>query len=112
MKKKYLKYIIIGAIIVLSTVGIYLVKVSSKSNEVYSSNIETTVIDDSSQKIYINGIIEPIENKNIYLDQSKGKVDTVSVSNGQTVNAGDLLFTYKNDTITSQVEEIRTNFNL
>ncbi len=50
MKKKYLKYIIIGAIIVLSTVGIYLVKVSSKSNEVYSSNIETTVIDDSSQK--------------------------------------------------------------
>lgn len=106
MKKKYLKYIIIGAIIVLSTVGIYLVKVSSKSNEVYSSNIETTVIDDSSQKIYINGIIEPIENKNIYLDQSKGKVDTVSVSNGQTVNAGDLLFTYKNDTITSQVEEI------
>lgn len=111
MKKKYLKYVIIAAIIVVSTVGIYLVKVSSQSNEVYSSNIETTVIDDSSKKIYINGIIEPIENKNIYLDQSKGKVDTVSVSNGQTVNAGDLLFTYKNDTITSQVEEINSQIS-
>lgn len=105
MKKKYLKYVVIGAIILVSTVAIYLVKVTSDNSQVKSSSIETTKIGDSSQKIYINGIIQPIENKNIYLDVSKGKVDTVSVTDGQTVNAGDVLFTYKNDTITSQIEE-------
>ena len=105
MKKKYLKYVVIGAIILVSTVAIYLVKVTSDNSQVKSSSIETTKIGDSSQKIYINGIIQPIENKNIYLDVSKGKVDTVSVTDGQAVNVGDVLFTYKNDTITSQIEE-------
>ncbi|MCI7442650.1 MAG: efflux RND transporter periplasmic adaptor subunit, partial [Clostridium sp.] len=105
MKKKYLKYVVIGAIILVSTVAIYLVKATSDNSQVKSSSIETTMVGDSSQKIYINGMIEPIENKNIYLDTSKGKVDTVSVTDGQAVNAGDVLFTYKNDTITSQIEE-------
>ncbi|MDY4077397.1 MAG: efflux RND transporter periplasmic adaptor subunit [Clostridium sp.] len=106
MKKKYLKYVVIGAIILVSTVAIYLVKATSDNSQVNSSSIETTMIGDSSQKIYINGIIQPIENKNIYLDASKGKVDTVSVTDGQSVTAGDVLFTYKNDTITSQIEEL------
>lgn len=105
MKKNYLKYVVIGAIILVSTVSIYLVKAASDNSQVKSSSIETTMVGDSSQKIYINGIIQPIENKNIYLDASKGKVDTVSVTDGQAVNAGDVLFTYKNDTITSQIEE-------
>lgn len=105
MKKKYLKYVVIGAIILVSTVAIYLVKATSDNSQVNSSSIETTIIGDSSQKIYINGMIEPIENKNIYLDVSKGKVDTVSVTDGQAVNVGDVLFTYKNDTITSQIED-------
>ena len=105
MKKKYLKYVVIGAIILVSTVAIYLVKATSDNSQVNSSSIETTIIGDSLQKIYINGIIQPIENKNIYLDVSKGKVDTVSVTDGQAVNVGDVLFTYKNDTITSQIED-------
>lgn len=105
MKKKYLKYVVIGAIILVSTVSIYLVKAASDNSQVKSSSIETTMVGDSSQKIYINGMIEPIENKNIYLDASKGKVDTVSVTDGQAVNVGDVLFTYKNDTITSQIED-------
>lgn len=107
MKKKYLKYVVIGAIILVSTVSICLVKATSDNSQgkSSSSSIETTKIGDSSQKIYINGIIQPIENKNIYLDTSKGKVDTISVTDGQAVNAGDVLFTYKNDTITSQIEE-------
>lgn len=108
MKKKYLKYVIIGAIILVSTVAIYLVKITSDNSQGKSSSIssiETTIIGNSSKKIYINGVIQPIENKNIYLDASKGKVDTVSVTDGQAVNAGDVLFTYKNDTITSQIED-------
>lgn len=105
MKKKYLKYVVIGAIILVSTAAIYLVKVANDNTKENSSAIETTMVNDSSQKIYINGIIQPIENKNIYLDTSKGKVDTVSVTDGQAVNVGDVLFSYKNDTITSQIEE-------
>lgn len=106
MKKKYLKFVIIGAVIILSTVAICLVKAnvttSQKSNNVA---IETTIINDSSDKVYVNGVVKSVENKNISLDANKGKVDSVAVTDGQAVNSGDVLFTYKNDTITSQIEE-------
>lgn len=106
MKKKYLKFVIIGAVIILSTVAICLVKAnvttSQKSNNVA---IETTIINDSSDKVYVNGVVKSVENKNISLDATKGKVDSVAVTDGQAVNSGDVLFTYKNDTITSQIEE-------
>ena len=106
MKKKYLKFIIIGVVIVFSTVAICLVKAnvtkSQKSNEVA---IETTIISNSSDKVYVNGVVKCVESKNILLDATKGKVDSIAVEDGQAVNAGDVLFTYKNDTITSQIEE-------
>lgn len=105
MQKKYLRIVIIAAIIVVSTIGIYLINAfSKKPEENVVSEIKTTTIK-GPKKIYVNGVVEAVESKNIYLNAEKGKVDTVSVTDGQTVSKGDVLFSYKNETITSQIDE-------
>jgi HlyD family secretion protein len=45
--------------------------------------------------------------ENIYLDETKGNVNKVSVINGQTVTKGDALFTYKSDEISNQIDEAK-----
>lgn len=105
MQKKYLRIVIIAAIIVVSTIGIYLINAfSKKPEENVVSEIKTTTIK-GPKKIYVNGVVEAVESKNIYLNAEKGKVDTVSVTDGQSVSKGDVLFSYKNETITSQIDE-------
>ena len=105
MQKKYLRIVIIAAIIVISTVGIYLINAfSKKPEENVVSEIKTTTIK-GPKKIYVNGVVEAVESKNIYLNAEKGKVDTVSVTDGQSVSKGDVLFSYKNETIVTQINE-------
>ena len=105
MQKKYLRIVIIAAIIIVSTIGIYLINAFSKEpEENVVSEIKTTTIK-GPKKIYVNGVVEAVESKNIYLNAEKGKVDTVSVTDGQSVSKGDVLFSYKNETITSQIDE-------
>lgn len=60
----------------------------------------------SNEKVFINGTIVPLEREVIYLDPTKGEVETLSVENGQTVSKGDTLFTYKNEQITEQIAQI------
>lgn len=105
MQKKYLRIVIIAAIIIVSTIGIYLINAFSKEpEENVVSEIKTTTIK-GPKKIYVNGVVEAVESKNIYLNAEKGKIDTVSVTDGQSVSKGDVLFSYKNETITSQIDE-------
>lgn len=105
MQKKYLRIVIIAAIIVISTVGIYLINAfSKKPEENVVSEIKTTTIK-GPKKIYVNGVVEAVESKNIYLNAEKGKIDTVSVTDGQSVSKGDVLFSYKNETIVTQINE-------
>ena len=86
MQKKYLRIVIIAAIIVISTVGIYLINAfSKKPEENVVSEIKTTTIK-GPKKIYVNGVVEAVESKNIYLNASKGQIDTVSVTDGQSVS--------------------------
>ena len=60
----------------------------------------------SNEKVFINGTIVPMERDVIYLDPTKGEVETLSVENGQTVSKGDTLFTYKNEQITEQIAQL------
>jgi HlyD family secretion protein len=59
-----------------------------------------------AEKIFINGLIEPIESAEIYTDPSKGSVSNTYVTNGQIVQKGDLLFEYSNSSITEQIEQL------
>lgn len=109
MKKKN---IIISAIIIV-VVAIILVsvsKISHKGDKESNVSLETTKID-ISDKIYINGEVKAVDSTNIYLDNTKGVVESVAVTDGQEVQVGDLLFTYKNDTVTSQIEELNSQLS-
>lgn len=112
MKKKN---IIISAIIIV-VVAIILVSVSKISHKGdngskgANASLKTTKID-ASEKIYINGEVKAVESTNIYLDSTKGVVESVAVTDGQEVQVGDLLFTYKNDTVTSQIEELNSQIS-
>lgn len=111
MQKKYIRIIIIVAIIVVSTIGFCLINAfSNNSKEDGSDKIKFTTVK-GPKKIYVNGTVEAVESKNIYLNAEKGKIDTVSVNDGQTVSKGDVLFSYKNETITSQIDEYNNEVN-
>ena len=102
MKKKYMKFIIMTAVIIVAAIILIVVSKVSGSPKNDNINLKTMKVE-YSNKIFINGTVQTVNNKNIYLDQSKGKVDTVSVKDGQEVKVGDVLFSYKNDDIESQI---------
>lgn len=96
MKKKYMKFVIMAAVIVVATIVIVIVSSMGKGSSDENTKLETMKVE-YSDKIFINGTVQTVNNKNIYLNLENGQVDTVSVKDGQEVKAGDVLFTYKND---------------
>lgn len=103
-KKKYMKFIIMAAIIAIATIIIVIATKGTSDEMVETTGFETMTIGDSD-KIFINGTVQAVESKSIYLDQSKGTVDSVSVKEGQAVNVGDVLFTYKNSSVSTEITD-------
>ena len=103
MKKKYITITIIATIIIASTIGFCFLKKSIKDKTVNKAEYYKIA---SVEKVFINGVLIPRESESIYIDSTKGEISEVHVTNGQTVNAGDSLFTYNNSTIEAQIEEI------
>lgn len=102
MKKKVIGLVVFG-VIILSPIVFYFVSPSLTENK--TTNIEVYNIAES-EKVFINGVIEPQEKEDIYLDATKGNVNTISVKDGQMVKKDDVLFTYKNDQVTEQIKQI------
>lgn len=103
MKKKYITLAIISTIIIASTIGFVFLKKNIKDKTVNKAEYYKIA---SVEKVFINGILTPRESESIYIDSTKGEISEVHVTNGQAINAGDSLFTYKNPTIEAQIEEI------
>lgn len=108
MKKKYI--IVIVTVVILAGVGVgsYFLKQSMNKESVATMEIYTVP---STDKVFVNGKIEPEKVENIFLDATKGTVDKVEVENGDVVEKGDTLFTYKNDQVQSQVEQLELQLN-
>lgn len=108
MKKKYI--IAIVTVVILAGVGFgsYFLKQSMNKESVATMEIYTVP---STDKVFVNGKIEPEKVENIFLDATKGTVDKVEVENGDVVEKGDTLFTYKNDQVQSQVEQLELQLN-
>lgn len=105
MKKKYMIIIIITIVIILaSSLGFYFLKKNMDSKNTVTMEIYTIP---SIEKVFINGIISPKNSKKIYFDPAKGDLDKFSVKNGDIVEKGDTLFTYKNNQIGDQIEQIK-----
>ena len=108
MKKKYIIAIVTVVILAGVGVGSYFLKQSMNKESVATMEIYTVP---STDKVFVNGKIEPEKVKNIFLDATKGTVDKVEVENGDVVEKGDTLFTYKNDQVQSQVEQLELQLN-
>lgn len=108
MKKKYI--IAIVTVVVLAGVGVgsYFLKQSMNKESVVTMEMYTVP---STDKVFVNGKIEPEKVENIFLDATKGTVDKVEVKNGDVVEKGDTLFTYKNEQVQSQVEQLELQLN-
>lgn len=108
MKKKYIIAIVTVVILAGVGVGSYFLKQSMNKESVATMEIYTVPYTD---KVFVNGKIEPEKVENIFLDATKGTVDKVEVENGDVVEKGDTLFTYKNDQVQSQVEQLELQLN-
>lgn len=108
MKKKYIIAIVTVVILAGVGVGSYFLKQSMNKESVATMEIYTIP---STDKVFVNGKIEPEKVENIFLDATKGTVDKVEVKNGDVVEKGDTLFTYKNEQVQSQVEQLELQLN-
>ncbi|EOU1765389.1 efflux RND transporter periplasmic adaptor subunit [Clostridium perfringens] len=108
MKKKYIIAIVTVVILAGVGVGSYFLKQSMNKESVATMEIYTVP---STDKVFVNGKIEPEKVENIFLDATNGTVDKVEVENGDVVEKGDTLFTYKNDQVQSQVEQLELQLN-
>ncbi|WP_150541092.1 efflux RND transporter periplasmic adaptor subunit [Clostridium perfringens] len=108
MKKKYIIAIVTVVILAGVGVGSYFLKQSMNKESVATMEIYTVP---STDKVFVNGKIEPEKVENIFLDATKGTVDKVEVEKGDVVEKGDTLFTYKNDQVQSQVEQLELQLN-
>ncbi len=108
MKKKYIIAIVTVVILAGVGVGSYFLKQSMNKESVVTMEMYTVP---STDKVFVNGKIEPDKVENIFLDATKGTVDKVEVKNGDVVEKGDTLFTYKNDQVQSQVEQLELQLN-
>ncbi|WP_326512283.1 efflux RND transporter periplasmic adaptor subunit [Clostridium intestinale] len=105
LKKNHIILIAIAVIILATSIGFYLLKKNMQTPK--SSKISTYTIS-SGEKVFVNGIIGPEGTEDIYLDATKGKVDKVSVKDGQVIKKGDNLLTYKNEQVTEQINQINS----
>ena len=108
MKKKYIIAIVTVVILAGVGVGSYFLKQSTNKESVAAMEIYTVP---STEKVFVNGKIEPEKVENIFLDATKGTVDKVEVKNGDVVEKGDILFTYKNEQVQSQIEQLELQLN-
>lgn len=103
MKKKHIIFISIIVLIIISGIIAYVFKNNKNLSFNKTTKIALYTIPEK-EKVFVNGVISPQKTENIYLDDTKGSVNKVSVTDGQVVKKGADLFTYKNDQITDQID--------
>ncbi len=104
MKKKNIIFISIIGVIILSGIIAYVVKNNKDSAGNKGEPVALYTIP-AKEKIFVNGVIVPEKTENIYRDETKGTINKVSVTDGQVVEKGDALFTYRNSLVTDEIDK-------
>ncbi|HHX68495.1 MAG: biotin/lipoyl-binding protein [Miniphocaeibacter sp.] len=106
MSKKNKIIIAVVSIILLIIVALtmFLNRDTKKTVELYE------VIE--QDPISFSGNVEASEKQEVYLDSTKGKIKEYYVKDGDSVEEGQNLFIYENDTAKTQVEQLNTQYNL
>ncbi|CEN92799.1 efflux RND transporter periplasmic adaptor subunit [Paraclostridium sordellii] len=105
------KQTIIGGIVVISIFagGFTIVKKvqgNKQSEAVMQATPEIYTVP-GKEKIFVNGKIVPAKKEDFSVDGEKGILDTIKVEDGQNVEQGQQLFICKNETVISEIEDLK-----
>lgn len=101
--KKILKILIGVAIVLILGIIVYGVVFSGKSDK--AGVVERYTLP-SKEYVFINGVYKPKSSRTFETNQAKGIIDSIGVQDGQDVEAGQAIITYRNDEVTSQISEL------
>lgn len=100
--------IYVGAVLVAVIVFVAgAIIINNIRNEVKNEQKIATYTIPENEKIFINGLIVPKESKAI-MPPMNGSTPDIRVSNGQRINAGDVLYIAKNEAAIEEISSIKT----
>ncbi|MDO5708288.1 MAG: hypothetical protein Q4P31_06620 [Andreesenia angusta] len=104
MKGNKLTKILI-AISVLMIIGVSIYGIVSNSNKKSALKLEKYTIP-SKKYIFINGIVKPKSVRVYETNPVKGELDSINFKDGDQVNPGDILISYRNQEVINQIAEL------
>lgn len=107
-KKKKIGIIVFFAVLTLLVIVAIIQNISSKREE---DSIYETAIVEKQEPILTDGKVMPAKTREYTYDPQKGEITSISVKDGQSVEAGQELFRYKNESIENQLEDAKANKN-
>ncbi len=107
-KKKKIGIIVFFAVLILLVIIAMIQNISSKRGE--EVTYETAIVE-KQEPILTDGKVMPAKTREYTYDPQKGEITSISVKDGQSVEAGQELFRYKNESITNQLEDAKANKN-
>lgn len=104
-KKKKIGIIAFFALLILLLIVAIIQNVSSKGEE--EITYETAIVE-KQEPILTDGKVMPAKTKEYTYNPQKGEITSISVKDGQSVEAGQELFRYKNESIENQLADAKT----
>lgn len=103
------KKVIIGAsAIVLSTLLVAgVIHANQNTQTVPQTETQSTYVIPNKKKIILSGSVVPSQFKTFTQDMTKSDEITIHVNHGDSVQEGDVLITYHNPEITSQIQDLK-----
>ena len=103
------KAIIGGLVLIAVFIAVFLgIKIK---NNISNANGEAKVPEiytvPKKEKILIDGKVMPSKSKDFFAEPNKGNVDSIAIEDGQKVNEGQTLFTYKNESIVPEIDTLK-----
>lgn len=105
-KKKKIGLIVFFTVLILLLIVAIIQNVSSK--EEGEGTYKTAVVE-NQEPIIADGKVMPAKTQEYTYDPQKGEVASISVEDGQSVEAGQELFHYKNEAIENQLADTKTS---
>lgn len=104
-KKKKIGIIAFFALLILLLIVAIIQNVSSKGEE--EITYETAIVE-KQEPILTDGKVMPAKTKEYTYNPQKGEITSISIKDGQSVEAGQELFRYKNESIENQLADAKT----
>lgn len=106
---------IIGGVVVIAIFAVVFLGIKIKNNMNKASEESKTpeiYTVPEKEKIYVDGKVMPAKSKNFFEDSNKGELDNIAVEDGQKVDEGQTLFTYKNEKDISEIDTLKETIKL